>query len=48
MVWLFVLMFLDDIKIPQKTVLVEIDVKNKINICLPENDEIFEKSFFDF
>jgi len=45
---LFIFLFRDDIKIPQKEIILKIDVKNKVNICLPENDEIFEKSFFDF
>jgi len=26
----------DDIKIPQKEIVVKIDIKNKINICLPD------------
>jgi len=45
---LFIVLVNDDLKIPQKTVTVKLDVRNKINICLPEDDKIFEESFFDF
>lgn len=38
----------DEINIPQKQVVVEIDVKNRINICLPEGDDLAEESFFGF
>lgn len=38
----------DDVKVPQKEVVLKIDVKDKVNICLPEDEKIFEKSFFDF
>lgn len=48
MFWLFILMFHDDIKIPQKSVTVKLDMKNRVNICLPEDDEVFSESFFDF
>ena len=29
----------NDIKIPQKTISVKIDIKDKINICLPDEQE---------
>ena len=44
---LFIFLINDDAKIPQKEVVVEIDIKNKVNICLPE-DSFPKKSFFDF
>lgn len=44
---LFILLFRADFKVPQKTVTMKIDVKNKINICLPEDPETLEdKSIF--
>jgi hypothetical protein len=48
MMWLFVLMFHDNIKIPQQQITLKIDVSQNINICLPEDEEIFGGSFFDF
>jgi hypothetical protein len=45
---LVVFLIRDDAKIPQKEIILKIDVKNKVNICLPEDDEFSEKSFFDF
>jgi hypothetical protein len=45
---LFIFLFNDNIKIPQKEVTLEIDIKNKVNICVPEDEKIFEESFFDF
>ena len=36
MLWLVILIFHDDVQIPQKEVVVKVDVKNRINICLPE------------
>ena len=37
---LFILLFRADLKIPQQTITQKIDIKNKINICLPEDPEI--------
>jgi hypothetical protein len=45
---LFVLLFNDNAKIPQKETVLKLDVKNQINICLPTDEKIFKKSFFDF
>jgi len=39
MLWLCVLVFHDDVQIPQKEVTLNVDVKNKVNICLPEDEE---------
>ena len=33
----------DDLKIPQRQVSLTIDIKNQVNICLPEGD--FEDDF---
>ena len=38
MLWLFVLIFHDDINIPQKEVTLKINIKNQVNICLPEDE----------
>lgn len=35
----FLLFKKNDIKIPQKTVSIAIDIKDKINICLPDEQE---------
>lgn len=42
MFWLFVLIFHDDVKIPQREVVVKVDIKNRVNICLLE-EESFKK-----
>ncbi len=39
MFWLFVLIFHDDVKIPQREVVVKVDIKNRVNICLPEEED---------
>ncbi len=39
MLWLFVLIFHDDVKIPQSEVVVKVDIKNRVNICLPEEED---------
>lgn len=48
MIALFVYVVLDEVKIPQKETTIIIDVKNKVNICLPEEGAFEEKSFFGF
>ena len=45
---IFIFLFTDEIKIPQKEVTLEVDIKNKVNICRPEDEKIFKKSFFHF
>jgi hypothetical protein len=40
MVWLSVMVFHDDVKIPQKQATLKIDLKNKVNICLPQDNEL--------
>jgi hypothetical protein len=39
MLWLCILIFHDDIKIPQNEVKLNISIKNKVNICLPEDEK---------
>lgn len=47
MIWLFLLVLFDDIKIPQKETTLAINIKNQVNICLPEDD--YPKAhFFNF
>ncbi len=48
MSWLFILIFHDNIKIPQQQISLKIDIKNNVNICSPENEKAFDESFFDF
>ncbi len=48
MLALFIFLLLDDTNIPQKEQVVKIDINNNVNICLPEDEKIFQKSFFDF
>jgi len=48
MTWLFVLMFHDNIKIPQQQITLKVDISNSVNICLPEDEELFNESFFSF
>lgn len=45
---LFIFLFRDDVKIPQKEITIKIDVKNKVNVCLPEDDKALKESFFNF
>jgi hypothetical protein len=45
---LFVFLFSSDLSIPQREVNVEIDIKNRVNICLPEDEKFAKKSFFSF
>lgn len=40
--------YYDDLKTSQKQIILDVEIKNKVNICLPEDEEFFEKSFFDF
>ncbi len=48
MIWLFIMMFYDDVKIPQRQAVLKIDLKNKVNICSPEKDDLFKEKFFNF
>ncbi len=43
---LFIFMFLGDSMLSQKEITLYIDVKNKVNICLPEEEKNSEISFF--
>lgn len=45
---LFIILVNDDLKISQREIILKVDVANKINICLAEDDEIFQESFFGF
>ena len=45
---LFFLVSKGNSNIPQKIITIELSVKNKVNICTPEDEKIFEKSFFNF
>lgn len=47
MLLLLVFLINDETKIPQKEITLRIDMKNKVNICQPEED-FPKKSFFDF
>lgn len=38
----------EEIEAPQKEVTLEIDIKNRVNICLPEDEENFEETIFGF
>jgi branched-subunit amino acid transport protein AzlD len=48
MIWLFILVFHDDVKVLQHEVTVKIDLKNKINICNPQDGEFAKESYLDF
>jgi|LauGreSBDMM110SN_4_FD.fasta_scaffold06344_2 hypothetical protein len=36
---LVVTLFRTDFKVPQKTVILKVDIKNRVNICLPESEK---------
>ena len=42
MLALFIFLFSADFKIPQQTIVQKIEIKNKINICLPEDSQILK------
>lgn len=39
---------LDDTKIPQREISLVIDVKDSVNICVPEDEKFAQNSFFNF
>jgi hypothetical protein len=45
---MFILLFTGDFLIPQHEVNIEINIKDRVNICLPEDDKFDKKSFFNF
>lgn len=47
MTWFVILIFHDDVKIPQHDVVMKLNVKNKINICQPEKEEEGKTSLFN-
>jgi hypothetical protein len=47
MMWFVILIFHDDIKIPQQDTVIKLNMKNKINICQPEKEDVSKKSLFD-
>ncbi len=49
MALMFIFFAGDEVKIPQKQVSIKIDVRSRVNICVPEeNDKMFKKSLFGF
>ena len=44
---LFIFLFTSDFSIPQREVKIEINVKDQINICEPEEENSDQKSFFN-
>lgn len=44
---LFVFIVQDDAKIPQRLITLKINMEDRVNICLPEDEKIFKKSFFE-
>ncbi len=40
---LFLFLFQADLKIPQKSLVQKIDITNKVNICLPEDEKELQK-----
>lgn len=47
MMWLFSLVFFDDIKIPQEEITLKLNINNQVNICLPD-DSYSKEYFFNF
>jgi len=46
---LFFYLITADTALPQRQITLEIDLKNKINICSPdENSRLIEKKFYEF
>ncbi len=39
MLWLCIMIFHDDVKIPQKEITLLIDMTNRVNICLPAEED---------
>jgi hypothetical protein len=47
MLWFVILIFHDDVKIPQRDTAMKLNMKNKINICRPEKEDVSKKSLFE-
>lgn len=45
---LFIFIFRGDLAVPQRDINIAIDITNKVNVCLPEDENTLKKSFFDF
>jgi hypothetical protein len=45
---LFIVLINDGLKIPQREVAIKIDVTNKVNICVSEDEDFAKRSFFEF
>jgi len=47
MMWFVILIFHDDVKIPQRDTVMKLNMKNKMNICQSEKEEVSKKSLFE-
>ncbi len=45
---LLVYAIFDEARIPQKDITITINIEDRVNICVPEESNSAEKSFFDF
>lgn len=49
MIGLFVFMIQNEVNLPQRQISLEIDLKNKVNICSPDNPkDLSRKKLYDF
>ena len=39
---LFIFLIQDDARVPQREIVMRINMKDKVNICLPEDEKIFK------
>lgn len=49
MLGLFVFLLGNEVKLPQHQIVLELDIKNKVNICAPKDDkELVSKKLYEF
>ena len=49
MVGLFVFLLKNEINLPQRQITLDVDIKNKVNVCLPDNPkEVRQKKLYEF
>lgn len=49
MIGLFVFLLKNEIKLPQRQITLEIDLKNKVNVCLPDDPkDLKQKKLYEF
>jgi len=46
---LFIFLLKDEVKLPQRQITIDVDIKNKVNICSPNNPkELRQRKLYEF